>query len=503
MVVLKNEAIPVGVLEGPAATRSAVVVFLAPVLPVLHRSVPRTAESAPRVPDGTLSRMPSTQRREPPSPNRRHFLFGTAAGAATLLGGNALARRRSDELNVAFVGVGGMGAHDLASVAAAPGVRVAALCDVDLTPLDVAASKHEGARTFTDWRRLFDVMAGELDAVVVSTPDHMHAPISLAAMELDKHVYCQKPLAHNLRECRAMAAAAAGRTLATQMGTQIHSEKAYRTAVATVRAGAIGKVREAHLWVSRSWAGPAEGRPAAEDPVPDELAWDLWLGVAPARPFVTELYHPRMWRGWRDFGSGTLGDMGCHIFDPVVEALGLGAPTRAVSHGPAHAEETFAADGDVRYVFSGTELTAGELSLRWTDGSGVSRPDQERAQLPEGVELPGAGSFLVGEKGVMVIPHWSTPRLYRDGAPLDVPLVEEEGVDHYAEWVAACRGEGSTSTPFSYSGPLSEAVLLGTVAAAYPGRELTWHPDEIRLEGADASVGREYRAGWSIPGLGD
>lgn len=420
-----------------------------------------------------------------------------------MLGARRLRVDPLEILNVAQVGVGGMGHSDLGSIASSRHARVVALCDVDAGALGQAAKEHPAAHTFRDYRRMLDGMARDIDAVVVSTPDHMHGPIALAALDLGKHVYCQKPIAHNLRECRAMARLAAERGVVTQMGTQIHSHAAYRTAVATLRSGVIGRVREAHLWVSRSWAGPAGGRPDHSDPVPDSLDWDLWIGVASPRPFVADAYHPARWRGWREFGSGTLGDMGCHIFDPVFSALALGAPIRAVSHGPAHGAETFAADGDIRYVFAGTEHTAGELPLRWTDGSGASRPDAARAQLPAGVDLPGDGSFLVGERGVMVIPHWSMPRFYKNGEELPVELTAMESRDHYHEWVDACRGEGTTSTPFSYAGPLTEAVLVGVIAGAFPGRELTFDPAALSFGAADVDplVGRGYRAGFAVPGL--
>lgn len=442
------------------------------------------------------------QRPTSPAPfhvSRRGLLLGSAAAAALAATGRPLAaRRRGDELRVGFVGVGGMGASDLDQVASAPGVRVSALCDVDAGRLGEAARKHPSARTFADWRVLLEQLGSELDALVVSTPDHMHGPVALAAMDLGKHVYCQKPIAHNLRECRAMTEMAERRGVVTQMGTQIHSHEAYRTAVASVRAGIVGKVREAHLWVSKSWAGPAGGRPAGSDPVPEDLSWDLWLGVAPERPYKQGLYHPANWRGWRDFGSGTLGDMGCHIFDPVFSALDLGAPSSVTSHGPAAGTETFPADGDLRYEFPATAYTDGPLRLRWTDGSGPSRPDAVRAQLPEGTSLPGSGSFLVGENGVIVIPHWSTPRIFADGNELALPLKYEPGRNHYHEWVAACRGEGRASTPFSYSGPLTEAVLAGVVAQAFPGERLAWDSKGLRFDDADAQalVERSYRKGW-------
>ena len=436
---------------------------------------------------------------------RRQFLRAAGVlGATSSLSFGAplwsIYRHPGELLHVACIGVGGMGASDLGSVASAPNVRIVALCDVDAGNLGRAATRFPEARTFTDWRRLLDELGDDIDAVTISTPDHMHAPIALAAMSLGKHVYCQKPIAHNLAECRAMTEAAASAKVVTQMGTQIHSLSAYRTAVATLRSGALGKIREVHSWVSKSWAGPAAGRPDRTDEVPTGLSWDLWLGVAPERPYVQGLYHPGSWRGWRDFGCGTLGDMGCHIFDPVFSALGLVAPTKITSLGPQHHAETFAADSDIRYVFPGTEWTTDEVQLRWTDGSAESRPDASRAQLPEGVALPGAGSFLVGEKGVMVIPHWSNPSCYRAGEPLDVPLVELPSLDHYHEWANACRGEGKSSTPFEYSGRVTEAVLAGTVAGAFRGRELSWDSGALRFDHAEAQalVAREYRKGFAL-----
>lgn len=442
----------------------------------------------------------------PSSWTRRRFLAAAAsAAAAAALPRRAWARLGPNEqLRVAAFGVGGMGASDLEQVAGAEGVRIVALCDVDAGRLGAAASKHAGARTYQDWRRLLDAMDKDIDAVTVSTPDHMHGPIALAAMDLGKHVYCQKPIAHNLRECRAMAELAARRKVVTQMGTQIHGHTAYRTAVSLLQQGALGKVSEAHLWVSKSWAGPNEGRPAHADPVPATLDWDLWLGVAPTRPYVNAIYHPAQWRGWRDFGGGTLGDMGCHLFDPVFAGLGLTSARRVVSHGPAHAEETFAADGDIHFEFAGTAATTDPLHLRWTDGSGASRPAAEKAQLPAGESLPGAGSFLVGEHGVMVLPHWDLPRFYRGGERWDLDYEPSHERNHYHEWVAACRGDGSTSTPFAFSGPLTEAVLLGTIAGGLPEQVLEWNAERLEFDAAAANrrVGREYREGWRPATLG-
>jgi predicted dehydrogenase len=420
--------------------------------------------------------------------SRRTFLRGAGALAAVPL----FARSRwcgspNATLDVACVGVGGMGRSDLASVASGRHVRITALCDVDRDHLEGAAKLHPEARTFRDFRRMLDELDDGIDAVVVSTPDHMHAKVALAAIERRKHVYCQKPLAHDLRECHLMQEAATRHRVVTQMGTQIHAHEAYRTAVATVRGGAIGRVREAHLWVGRSWAGPAAGRPDRTDPVPEQLDWDLWLGVAPERPFVAGLYHPANWRGWTDFGTGTLGDMGCHLFDPVFAALGLGPPRSVVSRGPQHGAETAG--------------TTDSLTFRWTDGS--VPPARERAGLPDGAQLPGSGSFLVGDRGVLVLPHWSMPKLYRDGAEVEGELDQQQGRDHYHEWTDACRGEGETSTSFAYSGPLTDAVLVGTVAGRFPDRRLAWDSGALRFDHDEATafVRRSYRDGWAIDGV--
>ena len=438
--------------------------------------------------------------------SRRSFLqsASSAAVAVPLLAPRLSVPSPLATLNVACVGVGGMGAGDLSNVAKGENVRIIGLCDTDASRLGAAAKRHPKAETYRDYRRLFDKLGKDIDAVVVSTPDHMHGSIAIAAMRLGKHVYCQKPIAHNLHECRLMTELAVQHRLVTQMGTQIHSHAAYRTAVATLRSGVIGKVREAHLWVGKSWGGTAAGRPAKQDPVPAGFDWDLWLGVARQRPFVKGLYHPGQWRRWLDFGSGTLGDMGCHIFDPVFSALGLGAPTSVVAQGPQHFREGFAPDGDFLFEFRGTPQTTDAITFRWTDGK--ARKAIEKAELPKpkagqkAERLPGAGSFLVGENGVMVIPHWAPPRFYRSGEKLEAKIVKLPGLNHYHEWTDACRGVGKTSTPFAYAGPLTEAVLLGTIAGHFPGQKLTWDSAAMEFDHhlANALIRRRYRAGWEL-----
>lgn len=436
----------------------------------------------------------------PDKVTRRHFIqtTGAAAAAAPLLGPRCLAPTPLETLNVACVGVGGMGGSDLKNVASGKNVRIMALCDTSANSLGRASKAHGQAKAFADYRKMFDELGKDIDAVVVATPDHMHGAIAIAALSLGKHVYCQKPIAHNLYECRRMAQLAADNKLVTQMGTQIHSHSAYRTAVATLRTGVIGKVSEAHLWVGKSWGGNADGRPDKSDPVPKHLDWDLWLGVARHRSYVKRIYEPGQWRRWLDFGSGTLGDMGCHIFDPVFTALGIGAPKSVVSKGPKHFSEMFAPNGDFHYEMPGTDQTTETVKLRWTDGK--SKKATELAQLPKGERLPGAGSFLVGAKGVMVIPHWAPPRFYKNGEKMAVELKSLPGKNHRHEWTDACRGEGETMTPFSYAGPLTEAVILGTIAGHFPGKKLNWDSATMEFDDylANALVKRVYRQGWEL-----
>jgi len=433
------------------------------------------------------------------STGRRQFLqTSLAATAGLLLPRYGHAASANETLNLASVGVGGKGWSDLNSSAVGQDVRVVALCDVDSNSLGRAAAAFPAASPFADYRRMFDKMADDIDAVLVSTPDHMHAPIALEAMERGKHVHVQKPLSNNLSDVRAMRQLAAENPrLVTQMGTQIHSTDAYRTGVKMIQEGVIGKVREAHLWVSKSWAGPEQGRPNRVDPVPSTLRWDLWLGASPERPYVDKTYHPANWRGWRDFGSGTLGDMGCHIYDPVFCALELGAPTSVKSRGPEHNEETFAPDGDVSYAFDATEYTTENFTLRWTDGK-AKRSDAAKAHLPTDVGLPGAGSVMIGEKGVMVLPHWSLPTFYADGKKMDITVESAGGQDHYTQFTDACRGVGETSTPFSYSCQVTEAVLVGVVAGCFRDRDLAWNSTELEFDhdAATEQVERHYREGW-------
>ncbi len=339
-----------------------------------------------------------------PAVTRRHFLHLSGAAALTaaswsrVLGAN-------ENLRLASVGVGGKGWDDLTHVAASPKVTVVALCDIDESEkfLGQAATKFKAAKTFTDWRKLLD-KPKEFDALTVSTPDHMHAPIALPAMALGKHVFCQKPLTHTVFEARQMRLAARKYGVVTQMGNQIQSHEAYRTAVKLVHDGSIGKVKEVHSWQAGKMGWMlADDRPKGMDPVPEKIHWDEWLGVAPERPYKRNLYHSFNWRAWQDFANGQLGDFGCHILDPVFLALGLSAPLTVKAESATMNREVWYAWSVVNYEFPGTEHTAGKtLKLTWYDGDG-KLPPRDRLGLASDVKLPGSGSLLIGEKGSLLI----------------------------------------------------------------------------------------------------
>ncbi len=440
---------------------------------------------------------------------RRDFLAqSAAAGIAFPLVVSSTALGANERLNIAGVGVGGKGRGDVASTSV--GQNVVAICDVDDRTLAASAKTYPQAKKYNDWRKLLDQK--DIDAVTVSTPDHMHAPIAASAMQRGKHVYVQKPMAHTIFEARQMRLLARKHNVVTQMGNQHHSGGGYRTLVELIRGGAIGKVKEAHAWSNRPiWPQGIE-RPSGSDPVPDYLHWDLWLGVAAERPFVGPqgdskkgrgVYHPFNWRGWLDFGVGALGDMGCHIIDPVVWSCELGAPTSVTSAGPAANSETFPTWGTLHYEFAGTQHTAGDaFQMTWYDGG--KQPDPKLAPLPDGEDLPSNGSLFIGEKGVLLCPHGKKPRLLPEAKFGDRKIDFLDKLDHYQQWTNACKGEGKTTSHFDYAGPLTETVLLGTIAIRFPNKKLAWNSDDLKitnLDDANQFVHHPYRAGWEVDGL--
>jgi predicted dehydrogenase len=436
--------------------------------------------------------------------NRRSFLKQLTAGvaAAPFVTRGLMAQMAAGTIRHASFGAAGMAWVDVTAIAKHPAVTVVAACDVDLNRTVEFRKKFPDARIYQDFRELLD-KERDLDTVNVSTPDHMHATIGLAAMQRGLHVYGQKPLTHDLYEARQMTLTAREKRLVTQMGIQIHSKSEYRTAVKLVRHGAIGKVREVHTWSNKAW-GDAGEQPERVDEVPKDFDWNLWLGVCKERPFIGGgWYHPSNWRKRLDFGTGTFGDMGCHIFDPVFEALALTAPISVRSEGAAPNTHSWATDAIVHYVYPGTQFTEGHtLPVTWYDGK-QRPPEDVQALVTESPDdknkkLPDQGSIFIGAKGIMVLPHVGMPRLI--GADVkDAEIEKVEGADHWLQFIDAALGVGKTGANFDYAGPLSESVLLGSVATRFPKTTLEWDGPGLKFTNiaeANAYVRRAYRTGW-------
>lgn len=295
-----------------------------------------------------------------------------------------------------------------------------------------------------------------------------------------------------------LAARKAG--VVTQMGNQIQSHTAYRTAVKLVHDGTIGKVKEVHSWQSGKMVWMlVPDRPAGADPIPSKVHWDQWLGAAPERPFKERIYHPFAWRAWQDFSTGQLGDFACHILDPVFKALVLSSPTTVTAEAPPLPREIWTNRSTIRYEFPGTSYTSGSnLPLTWYDGEGHF-PALEALGLPATFKLPQAGSVLIGEKGTLLIPHFAMPTLLPDAQFKEFKYEAVPSVNHYVQWADACRGEGQTTSHFDYSGPLTEAVILGSIAIRRAGETLRWDSAKLAFVGdsaADALLTKPYRKGW-------
>jgi predicted dehydrogenase len=437
--------------------------------------------------------------------NRRAFLRRTGAtlALAPFITRNLLAQSPNGMVRHASFGASNQALSDINELTKAKELQLVAVAEVDLNRTAEIKKRFPDTRIYQDWRQLLEKEDKNIDSVNVSVPDHMHAPIAMTALRMGKHVYGQKPLAHDIYEVRKLTEFSRGKSLITQMGIQIHSVSAYRLAVKLIQDGVIGKVKETHSWCPKSWGDP-EPRPETTDPVPQGLDWNIWLGGCEDRPYIgNEYYHPVNWRKRLDFGTGTLGDMGCHIFDPIFTSLGLTAPLSVRSEGPAPNKTNWAIDSLVHYVFPGTPRTADKtLSATWYDGA--QKLPKEVLALLEGDEQPNTGSIFVGTEGTMVLPHINRPILYPDKKFKDFKYPQVPNGDHYREFVEACDGQGQTSAPFSYAGPLTEAVLLGTIASRFPKTTMKWDSAKMRLSesAANAYLRRSYRKGWSVKGLG-
>ena len=432
---------------------------------------------------------------------------------ALLAAGFGLPRRSfaaNDKLDVAFIGVGGRGGGNLNSVTKQTqvGVNVVALCDVNSVNLGNAAQKHPGAQIYSDYRRLYDNLKN-IDAVVVSTTEHTHAFATLPALQLKKPVYCEKPLTHNIGEARRIMQAAKEAGVPTQMGTQMHATANYHRIVELVQSGAIGPVREAHVWVGRAWGLQSEAdakankdivyvteRPTANVTPPADIDWDLWIGPAPMRPY-SDVYLPGpKWYRWWDFGSGTMSDLGSHYNDLPFWALKLESPTTVEAFGPPPHPDLAPASMSVRYEFP----ARGNLppcSLHWYQGT--AKP---QILLDGGIPNKGSGMLFIGDKGMLLCDYAGHTLLpaeqFKDFQPPPQTIPDSPG--QHEEWLQAIVNKTPTRSPFSYAGLLTITNHLGNVAYRV-GKKIEWDAEQGRVTNApeaEGIVNRRPRAGWSL-----
>ncbi len=434
----------------------------------------------------------------------------------------------NEKLNIGVVGAGGKGSSDTDHCASE---NIVALCDVDEDTLNSRRQKYPRARIYTDWRQMFD-QEKSLDAVIVSTPDHMHAIVAATAMKLGKHVYCQKPLVQTVYEARLMRKLAKDYGVTTQMGNQGSAEDGLRRTVELVQAGLIGQVHQVHVWSNRPVWPQGMDRPPGSDPVPGTLHWDEWLGVAPFRPFKSKVYHPFAWRGWQDFGTGALGDMACHTANMPFRALKLGYPSEIEAETSPMNKETYPLKSKIRFLFPARE-GLDPVNFWWYDGGnpkpgdpynhdGNNKPPQELTREIEEMmgSIPGSGCLLIGEKGKIFSPDDYGARFFIQmkgekeltegknhdavkAVPQRIPRNAFEGdadKRQHLEWIAGCKGGPVPYSNFDIAAYLTEIILLGCVAMR-TGRKLEWDGPGMRATNAPEAmqfVKRQYRKGWSL-----
>lgn len=440
--------------------------------------------------------------------SRREFLHGAASAVAafTIVPRHVLGMGvtpPSDKLDIACIGVGGRGGDNVRGVS---GENIVALCDVDLRRADRSLKEHPKAKRYRDFRKMLDKIDKQIDAVVVSTPDHTHAVACMAAIKRGKHVYCEKPLAHSVYEIRQLIKAARRHKVVTQLGNQGHSSGDIRKFCEWIWDGAIGNVREVHAASGAVHCMISQlPRLKEKHKVPSELDWDLWLGPARYRPYHP-LYLPGSWRAWMPFGSGAIGDWVCHVLDPVFWALDLGAPTtvqaRAKGYDPKKHADTFPMGTVVKYEFP-ARGKRGPVTLLWFDGvEKLPRPDD----LEPGRNVPSTGAIVIGDKGtimygshgaggVRLIPE-TKMRAYEQ-PPQTLPRAR----GHHNDWLQAIKNGKQAGSNFDYGGPLTELALLGIIATKMLGRKLQWDSRNMRFTNCDEAnrfVNPPYRKGWTL-----
>jgi len=417
------------------------------------------------------------------------------------------------KLQHACIGVGGMGWVDLQNFLQHKKLEIVALCDVDARNLDKAAKAVPGARVYADWRELLDNERDRVDSVNVAVPDHTHFSAAYSAIQKSKNVYCQKPLCHDVVEVRVLTQTAVKKGVITQLGTQVASTIHERTAVQWLKDNRIGKITHAYLCSNRPGAietyrlkGP---RPTEGQPPPSYLDWNLWLGTAPVRPYAPDIYHPTKWRAWQDFGTGWSGDIGCHIFDPIWKGLGLKAPTtvwaevqKSWKESEARRADTWPQGDHIIWTFPGNSKIEGkELMLEWFDGE-YYPPERIRKLYSEDLkEYPSESSMLIGTEGSLLIPHNAPPQLLPEEKFEKIERPKLPPRNHYHHFVDACLGGEKTESHFAQTGPMTEAILLGTVAIRVPGEKLEWDSERIKVTNvseANRYLQRRYRHGWRL-----
>jgi len=434
-----------------------------------------------------------------PRITRRTFLKGTAAGGLGFLflrdSRLAFAYEANEKLNIAIIGAGGKGRSNLDSVS---GENIVALCDVDARRAGESFEKYPQAKRFTDFRRMLDKMHKEIDAVVVSTPDHTHAVAALMAMKMGKHCYCEKPLTHSIYEARLMGETARRHKVATQMGNQGTAGNGLREAVEVIRAGCIGQVRDVHIWSNRPVWAQGLARPTEIQEIPKDLEWDLWLGPAESRPYHSA-YLPFVWRGWKAFGTGAIGDMGCHTMNLTYMALQLDNPISVEAETFDGTDESYPKRSIVRYTFP-ARGNMPPCRLTWYDG-GLKPP----AYVLPGREMPGSGCVMMTDKGILFSPddygwtyHLIPEENFADLKKPEPTLPRSPG--HYVEWINACKGGQPAMSNFDYATGLTEMALLGNLAVLV-GEPIYWDPQRMRAINcpkADYFVNTPYRRGWTL-----
>jgi predicted dehydrogenase len=448
------------------------------------------------------------------SKSRRKFLVTTTASILAspfVFALEGMANNPENKLRHVCIGVGGMGNHDLKRFLAHPEVEIVAICDVDEERLAKAAELVPNARRYKDWRKLLKEESGNFDSINVSVPDHNHFPIAYKAIKMGKHVYCQKPMCHDVKEIRELTIAAAKAGIVSQLGTQHASGKGDRTAVQWIKEGHIGKIKHVYLCSNRPGAtanyrlpGP---RPDQGEVIPQGLDWDLWLGTAPERPYSSLIYHPSKWRAWQDFGTGWSGDIGCHIFDAVWKGLKLTAPESVFAkvqdtweNSVERRADTWPQSDHITWVFPGNDMTeTDKLTVEWFDGEFY--PPEEIRSIFSLENYPAESAMLIGTEGALLIPHTKLPVLLPEDKFKQVSYPDLEERDHYHHFVDACLGKTKTESSFDTSGPMTEAIILGTVAIRFPGKKLEWDAKKMKLVNypeADKLLSRVYREGWKV-----